>query len=259
MEEPKKPDSKNKQKVSINFSLNYKIISIVLVVLLILSIALWRPWVRDAENRVINVTGEATVTAEADEFIFYPNWMFTAATEQEGLTQVAAKSTEVVTKLKELGVPEQNIKVTSSGTDSIGMYYPEREAGSDITYYLNIQVTTTSKEQAQTVQDYLITTAPTGSITPQGGFSDSKQKELESQARDEATKDARNKADQTAGNLGFKVGKVKTVSDLTPGYGVYPMMDTAISSSVGVASDKIAVMPGTNDLNYTITVEYYIK
>jgi uncharacterized protein len=245
---------------NITFSLNYKVISIVLAMLLVLATAFTaRPWVRDAENRVISVTGEATVTAEADEFIFYPNWSYTATNEQEGLSQVSAKSKEVVTKLKELGIPEQNIKVTSSGTDSNGMYYPERELGTNPTYYLTIQVTTTSKEQAQTVQDYLIDTGPTGSITPQGGFSDTKQKELESQARDEATKDARAKADQTASNLGFKVGKVKTVSDLTPGYGIYPMMDTAVTNSNGAVSDKIAVQPGTNDLNYTITVEYYIE
>lgn len=254
--------NKNKQKASLNFNINYKILTIILALLLIVSVAMWKPWVRDAENRTVTVTGEAVITAEADEFIFYPNWKVTAPTEQEALAQVTVKSDEIVTKLKELGVPDQNIKVTSSGNDGVTMYYPTNEVESDPTYYLNINITATSKDQAQKVQNYLITTAPIGVITPSGGFSDAKQNELESQARDEASKDAREKADQTAKNLGFKVGKVKLVSDLQQGY-IYPMyaLDASINSAEAgtTKTTDMAIQPGTNDLNYTITVEYYIR
>ncbi len=61
----------------------------------------------------------------------------------------------------------------------------------------------------------MVTTAPTGQVSPRPNFSDAKRKELESKARDEATKDARAKADQSARNLGFKVGKI----GLMPKYG----------------------------------------
>jgi uncharacterized protein YggE len=249
------PTSKNKQKISLQFSLNYKIIAIILAVALVATIAMWRPWVRDATNRTISVTGESIVTAETDEYTFSPSWELTAATEQEALTLTTTKSNEVVAELKKLGVAEEDIKVTGNG--SSGMYYPESTT-TNPTYYLSIQAVVKDKDTAQKVQDYLITTSPTGAVTPYGSFSENKQNELESQARDEATADARAKADQTAKNLGFKVGKVKTVSDLQPGYAIMATDGLMAGSSIEKGS-AMAVQTGSNNLNYSVTVEYYIN
>jgi uncharacterized protein YggE len=117
-----------------------------------------------------------------------------------------------------------------------------------------------NRELAQKVQDYLVSTSPTGQISPQTGFSTTKQKQLESKARDDATKDARAKADQSAKNLGFKVAKVKSIQDGTNFGGITPMMlkDSAAGSSEAITS-SLAVQPGQNDLTYSVTVIYYIK
>lgn len=252
------PLNKDKQKITLNVSLNYKIIAIVLAILLVASVAMWRPWVRDAANRTISVTGESVVTAETDEYTFSPTWKITAATEQEALAQTTAKSNEIVAELKKLGVAEEDITVSSNG--STGMYYPEGTT-TEPTYYLGIQIVVKDKDTAQKVQDYLLTTSPMGAVTPYGSFSEAKQNELEAQARDEATKDARAKADQTANNLGFKVGKVKTVSDLQPSFGVMATdtMMGAVSTSSIEKGGSMMVQTGSNDLNYSVTVEYYIK
>lgn len=251
------PLNKDKQKISLNFSINYKIVAIILAVLLIASIVLWRPWVRDATNRTISVTGESVITAETDEYTFSPSWKFTAATEQEALTQSTTKSNDIVAQLKTLGITDDAITVTNNGGS--GMYYPEGTS-TDPTYYLTIQIVAKDKDTAQKVQDYLLTTSPTGAVTPYGSFSEAKQNELEAQARDEATKDARTKADQTANNLGFKVGKVKTVSDLQPGFAL--MAGDAMMGTVTASTEKgsaMAIQTGSSKLNYSVTVEYYIK
>ncbi len=106
-----------------------------------------------------------------------------------------------------------------------------------------------------------MTTSPTGSVSPQATFSDAKQKELETQARNAAAKDARSKADEMAKNIGFKVVKVKSLTD-DQGFGgvIRPMYATDSKAlNAQEATPSLTVQPGENDLPYTITVEYYIK
>ena len=106
----------------------------------------------------------------------------------------------------------------------------------------------------------MITTSPVGTISPQADFSNSKRKELESQARDEATKDARAKAEQSAKNLGFKVDKVKSVEDGVGFRGIYPVVDGASGADLTIEpQSKLAVQPGENKINYTVTVTYFLK
>jgi uncharacterized protein YggE len=130
-----------------------------------------------------------------------------------------------------------------------------------VTYNLQLTVTLTNKDLVQKVQDYLVATLPTGGVSPQAGFSDSKRKQLESNARDEATKDARSKADQSAKNLGFRVGKVKSVDDGS-GFGGMPYATSKAESAVALdiaASPSLSVQPGENELSYSVTVVYTIR
>jgi uncharacterized protein YggE len=112
---------------------------------------------------------------------------------------------------------------------------------------------------AQKVQDYLVTTTPTGSVSPQSMFSEAKRQELNNQARDEATKDARAKAEQSAQNLGFKLGKVKSITD-GAGFDQIMPMDAVVSTGSAEASvSRLAVQPGESELSYSVTVIYYIR
>lgn len=241
-------DDKSK-KGSITLKFDYRIVSAVLLVIIVGMLAFWQPWNRTSD-RTVEVTGEATLKAEPDEFVFSHSYEFKNADKQAALSDLSKKSDEVIAKLKELGVADSQIKTNSSGYD-----YPYYKDGTSTpTYTLSLTITLASKDMAQKVQDYLVGTSPTGSVSPQATFSETKRKELESQARDQATKDARTKADQSAKNLGFSVGAVKTVND-GAGFGgiAYPTMR-------GLAEDslKLSIQPGENDLNYSVTVVYFI-
>lgn len=219
---------------------------------------IWKPWsANTTSDRTIEVTGQATVKAEPDEYIFYPSYEFKNTSKDAALAAATKKSDEVVTKLKELGVADNQIKTNTSGYD-YGYYYdPDTK---QTTYTLSLEITVTAREMAQKVQDYLVSTAPSGAVSPQANFSEAKRKELENKARDEATKDARAKAEQSAKNLGFKLGKVKSVTD-GAGFGIYPIY----RGEVGLAPDSIdkntqlSIQPGENELNYSVTVVYYLK
>lgn len=235
--------------------ITYRKISLVLLAIIAIMLVLWRPWeaAPGDNSRVITVTGETKLTAEPDEFVFSPNYEFKSANKDAALQQVSAKSTEVIAKLKELGVADSKIKSNTGGGERS---FFSTFGNNETTYSLQFTITVNSRDQAQKVQDYLVTTSPTGEVSPQPNFSDAKRKELESKARDGATREARAKADQSAKNLGFKVGKVKSVEDGT-GFGG-PIRALA----EGVASDKspkLSVQPGQNELQYSVTVVYYVR
>jgi len=239
-----------------HFALDLRWVVGVLLVIIVVMLALWRPWQgTTSEDQTIQVTGETTVTAVPDEFVFYPTYQFESSDKAAALDELSKKSEEVTAKLKELGVPENKIKTNSSGYDTVLL---ETDGAQKATYSLQLTATVDSEELAQKVQDYLVTTGPTGSVSPQPTFSEEKQRELEAEARDKATADARAKAEQSAQNLGFKLGKVKTVSDGDT-YWAVPFESRAMTTDLATSSGNLGLYPGENELPYSVTVTYYIR
>jgi uncharacterized protein YggE len=155
-----------------------------------------------------------------------------------------------------MGVADSKIKTNSDGYDLPTF---KKQNPPSATYSLRLTVTLNNKDLAQKVQNYLVTTTPTGAVTPELEFSDAKRKELESKARDEATKEARSKAEQSAKNLGFKLGDVKSVKDGSSFGGIQPMMNEGIANDSSSSSSKLTLQPGENDLSYEVSVSYYLK
>ena len=72
-------------------------------------------------------------------------------------------------------------------------------------------------------------------------------------------KHAREKADQSAKDLGFGVGSVKSVDD-GPGFGgIMPMDTRTTTNSSEIAPSSPVTQPGENELQYTVTVTYFIR
>jgi uncharacterized protein YggE len=283
--------------------INYTYVCIALVAVLVLVVIFCRPWIRPiaANSRTVQVTGTASVKSTPDQFVFYPSYTSKNTDTQAALAELSKKSDEIVAKLKTLGVTEDNIKTNSSSVNGkymITAMYPDPNGGSNT---LQITVTVSNKDLAQKVQDYLLTTSPVAAVSPTPSFSTAKQKKLESQARDEAAKDAKAQAQQMAKNLGFKLGPVKTVENAVPGFsgggrimpmtlnassapeagastvtGSGDMMTTTqavpASGAVAISADgvttaggagavkvsQLAVMPGQDEVVYSINVTYFV-
>lgn len=261
-------DSAPQSKKTLTLTYDYRWVIGALVAIIIVMFALWRPWEfqPDANTRTVKVTGEAKVTAVPDEFVFYPRYEFKNTDKDAALKALTAKSDEIVKKLKELGVPDNKIKTNSDGSSFPTYYNDENSSSLDpssrptgtSTYSLTLTITVGDKTLAQKVQDYLVTTTPTGAVSPQPTFSDAKRKELESKARDEATKEARAKAEQSAKNLGFRIVAIKSVDDGNGFDDFYPMLESGIGTDIAQPS-KLSVQPGENDLTYSVTVVYYLR
>lgn len=237
-------------------TVDLRIIIGLLLAIIVAMLLLWRPWSEpDTTDRTVQVTGDTTLKATPDEFVFYPSYEFKNSSRDVALKDLSTKSDEITKKLKELGVADNKIKSNSSGYD----YYMRTD--DTTTYTLQLTVTVGNQEMAQKVQDYLLTTAPTGSVSPRANFSEGKRNELEAKAREQATKDARAKADQMGKNLGFKLGKVKSIDDGS-GFNIGRPYDLDGATSLSVEDDKassLQVQPGENELPYSVTVTYFIK
>lgn len=240
----------------LQISVDPRIVIGILLVIIIAMLLLWRPWSgRLGSERTLEVRGETTITAKPDEFIFYPSYQIKNVDKNIALSEVSKKSEELVAKLKELGVSENKIKTNTTSYD-----YWEGPQAKDPTYALQVTITVPNMDQAQKVQNYLITTSPTGSVSPQAGFSEAKRKQLEINARTKAIDDAKQKADRTAKELGFKIAKIKAVSD-GGGFDTLAIeARSATDKSVQASPPSgLDVNPGENELPYVVTVVYFIR
>lgn len=246
----------------LRFLLDFRVIAAVLLVVIAVMLLIWKPWSGGtANNRTIEVRGESTISATPDEFVFYPSYEFKSADKAAALAELSKKSDELVTKLKELGVTERDIKTNSTAYDDKSIRPMETAAN---TLVLGLTITVTDESLVQKVQDYLVGTAPAGTVSPQASFSDEKRKALERAARSAAISEAKSKADQTARELGFKVGKVKNVSD-GAGFSTLPdqpaeaLTRSSDDSAISHSGASLGVYPGENELPYAVTVVYFIR
>lgn len=238
-------------KTSKQVTLDLRVVIAVLLIAILVMLFLWRPWQTTSNDRVIEINGQATVTATPDQFVFTPSYQIKNTDKQKAITEAEQKGEQIVAELKKLGVPEQKIKTSTSSYD-----LPLRDGVTDeTTYTLGLTVTVDNQELAQKVQDYLASTSPVGSVSPQSYFSDDKKKELESQAREIAIEDAREKAEQAAEDLGFSVGKVKKVSDGFA-FGVSGSPELTIAQDT---TPKLSLHSGENEVTYTMYVSFYLR
>lgn len=257
--EQNKSDKKQKHILKIEFSLWWIIVLLALII--VVMTVLWRPWETRSDNRTVTVMGTTTMKAVPDEYTFNPSWQFKNSDKALALKEATEKSVSVVAELKKLGVADAKITTNLGGWENY--YYYDSSLGKH-TYTLNITVVVATRDLAQKVQDYFVTTEPTGQVTPIAAFSQSKQKKLESEARSAATKEARAKADEMAKNIGFTVGKVKTINDQGSGGSILFAGDKAVSlmaqdSVAGTAEANSVVQPGENQIQYSVEVTYYIR
>lgn len=249
---------------SITIKFNAWIICAILLLTNIITIGLWQPWADSSvSDRTIVITGTTTIESEPDQFVFNPYYQKEGTDKTAINTELGELSKTIVAKLKALGVKDSAIKTDASSYD-YGIY--EKVQETNVTATLSITVTLKDKNLAQKVQDYLATTSPSGSVTPQISFSTAKQIELEAEARTGALKDAKSKAEANVKQLGAKLGKVIKVSDITSS-GITPlpwMLDTARSSEPSsadgsITSSSYSIQPGLNEYSFSVEVTYELE
>lgn len=234
-------------------AVDLRVVSILLLVIIGVLVYLLAPW-DSKTDRTITVKGEATTKAEPDEYQFNPTYQKKGDDRAAIQQELIGKVNEVIAKLKELGVEESSIALASSTYDN---YY--NDGTSEITSN-SLTITVNDKALSQKVQDYLVTTAPEGQLSPYATFSTTKRKEIEEDVRSDAIADAKKKAERTVEELGQKLGKVVSITDNQDGSVMpYMGMERSIAMDANAASPSLMVLPGKQDVTYTVEVKYEIK
>ena len=231
-----------------------------LVVSNVAVLALWKPWSATTadDSRSIKINGEATVKAVPDEY------RLNVSVQKKSQEEVNALGGEVTAKVKDLGVAEKDIKIGSqayyygdSGTSA--KVSPDIIEPTDVNT-LTVAVTLSSKELAQKVQDYLLTLKPMGQISPTPVFSNAKEKQLKNQARTEALKDARGKAESAARELGAKLGDVLKVEESEQkGWPVPYITGAEPAQDNQRSTGSLPIQPGENELTYSLSVTFALR
>lgn len=246
-----------------SIQIDLRLLVLLLLVANIVTLFLWQPWDSSStDKREISVTGSATIEQEPDEFTFSPNYEFTASSEDEVNKSVADKATVLKDELVELGLAEDEIEIRANSYD----YYWYDEDEDKHRGFLYLTISSDSKEEAERVQEYLLSTSAKGQITPRANFSKQALKDLESKARTAAIEDARKSAEGTAEELDSKLGKVISISDAdeySSGF-EYGYLDVSRSASIAdsvseEAPSSIPVSPGQQEFNFKVKAVFEIK
>lgn len=246
--------------------LDLRVVCLLLLAVIAVMLFLWKPWEdTSTTTRKITVSGEATVEASPDEYRLYPYFERTDSDQKKAQEELNTLSSEIVAKAKEFGISEDDITLNSDSYDYYRYYYNGTEPATDeSTVTLRLDIVADSKEKAQQMQDYLLTLDPKGQLSPMANFSKEKQKNLEAEARTKAIDDAKSSADTTAGQLGGKIGKVISITDNSAGN--IPIFSTleakatdSVMSSSGGSISSLPVLSGSQEVSYTVSVEYELK
>lgn len=207
-------------------------------------------------------TGEATVKAAPDEYVFYPRYEAEGETASEANSKVAEIGNGVVNKLAELGVDKSKISTNTYSSPDYPVIEPETPKADVSTAEYALTVTVDDFDLAKKVLDYLSTTDVIGNLTPQSTFKEATRKKLETEARQKALADAKVKVEDTAEALGVKVGNLVSVTDQSFGGPIFAAQDTAVSRElaapdIGFTSPEL--LTGEQDVTYFVTVEFELK
>lgn len=184
----------------------------------------------------IGVTNDGTSVADA----------------QEKTNQTADK---IITALKNLGVAEKDIKTVNYSVTPNFDYSTSRKTGT-YTVAENLEVKVPIEKTNQAID---LSTASGANVIGNVTFtlSDDKERTVENQAREEAVKIAKDKADGLAKASGIKLGKIINVSEnLSGGRPMPVMMDAKLSVSNAQPSTPTVVSPGEANVEITVTLTY---
>jgi uncharacterized protein YggE len=240
-------ESTSKSK-KLSISLSWKTLSVVLLVVLAGLTYYTKPWEsKNTSTRTITIEGEASIKRVPDSFVFNPSY------EADSQEAINAKTTEVVDKVKELGLGDAGIQTQVSSYEEYGTNGPSGTYKH--TVYLTLSVE--DKELAQKIQDYLATSGAVGSISPTVGFTKPTQRALKDEATAKAVEDAKARAALTATNLGVKLGDVIKINE-PENFDAYPI--ATYDSSMSMEGGKsLPINAGESEYNYTLSVEFGIR
>ena len=237
--------------------------SIILFFALLFLFAKWGPTlpisvISQVRGEPFIVSGEGKVSVTPDIAKISAGIEESGASLKTVQNSINTKSKNLVDALKKLGIEEKDIKTTSY---SIFPEYDYRNLAPRITGYrasINYEVTIKDFER---VNDALVVVTQNGANIV-GGISfelnDETRKDKLQEARAEAVKEAKGKAEGLAKASGITLGKIINVSE-AQGRGAVPLPFLEKMDTAGGEPVSPDIQPGETEIAVTVSLSYEVR
>ncbi len=207
----------------------------------------------------LTVSGEGKVTTIPDTAIVELGVNINRPTVKAAQTEANTAIKKITDETKKLGVEDKDIKTSNYSV------YPQYDyTGGNPTritgYQVNVNLTLKVRD-IEKVNNIIDAATAQGANSVSGiqlTVDDAKQKELRQRARDEAVKEAKDKAESLAQAAGIKLGRIVNIQESGPS-SIVPMMARTVmneKAGMGGGSDQTQIQPGSADISSSVTLYY---
>lgn len=216
---------------------------------------------------LFSAEGTGEVFAVPDTAIINAGVSATGATVTEAQSKINSASKKIIDAIKKLGIDEKDIKTTNYSVyptySDVRPIIPQPDVIIDggnqrITGYTaseNLEIKVKDVEKVNSVVDSATANGANVVGNVSFGFTDEKQAELEDEARKEAVKNARQKAQSLAGAAGLRIGRVINVFESgNPSFNYRALT----SDKAQGGEEGTEVSPGQNSVVITVTISYEV-
>lgn len=224
------------------------------------------------KDALFTTEGTGEVSYVPDTALIYLGVNKTATTQDEAKNEANKIINKITEDLKKIGVEEKNIKTTNfsvnqdynydvtTSTESAPdkmtiMPLPRNPKPNGYTASVNLEVRVKPLDKAEQVIDIATKDGATQVGTSQMIVDETKQKELENQARIEAIKNAKEKAKELSDAAGIRLGRVLSIQENGGGYPRPMLMKADVSQSLEAAAPT-QLNPGENKISVTVSLSF---
>lgn len=172
---------------------------------------------------------------------------------QERTNQAAQK---IISEIKKLGIEEKDIKTTNYSVNPRQDFSngSNRIVGYEVTQ--NLEITTKDTKKINSVIDAATASGSNLVGGVQFVFSPEKEKKLLKMAREEAVKNAKEKAESLASSAGISLGRIVDIQENTDGEPPELLMQREGLGAGPEDKTTTNIMPGENKVNIIVTLSY---
>lgn len=206
---------------------------------------------------MFTVSGEGKVTVVPDTAIVSLGINLTKPTVSQAQTEANKVMTGITQAVKDSGVGEADIKTTSYSINPEFDYRsgpPNRVSAYRVFVEINVKVRDLEK-----INDVIDRSTAAGANSVGGiqlTVDEDRQKDLLHQAREEAVKEAKAKAESLAQAAGLTLGRIVNVQETSGGDTPRPMLAFEKAADAGGAANQTQIQPGSTDISTTVTLSY---
>lgn len=204
---------------------------------------------------LFTVTGEGKVTAVPDTAIISVGILSQQPSVKTAQTQANTVINDITASLKGMGIAAKDIKTSNYSVYPQYDYAAGRNRISNYQVNVNLTITVRDLEKINSVID---TSTAKGANTI-GGINltvdETRQKELLSQARELAVKEAKTKAESLARAAGLSLGRIVNIQESGTPSVPPPYFARALEAGIGGGGDT-KIEPGSADITSSVTLSY---